>query len=64
MRSRRTSPIRSCAARSNSTSPIAHYDILLKALEQELALVAKGHDAFAYHLLGDRVISNIPTRKH
>ncbi len=30
---------------------IAHYDTLLKALEQELALMAKGHDAFAYHLL-------------
>ena len=30
---------------------IAHYDGLLKALEQELALMAKAHDAFAYHLL-------------
>ncbi len=32
-------------------SLIAHYDVLLKTLEQELALMAKGHDAFAYHLL-------------
>jgi transposase len=32
-------------------APIAHYDGLLKALEQELALMAKAHDAFAYHLL-------------
>jgi transposase len=32
-------------------SLIAHYDRLLKALEQELALMAKAHDAFAYHLL-------------
>jgi transposase len=30
---------------------IAHYDQLLKTLEQELALMAKAHDAFAYHLL-------------
>src|SRR5690606_30580610 len=30
-------------------SLIAHYDQLLSALEQELALMAKGHDAFAYH---------------
>ena len=30
---------------------IGHYDGLLKPLEQELALMAKGHDAFAYHLL-------------
>ncbi|MDH3468588.1 MAG: IS110 family transposase [Gammaproteobacteria bacterium] len=30
---------------------IAHYDTLLKTLEQELALMAKTHDAFAYHLL-------------
>ena len=30
---------------------IAHYDTLLKTLEQELALMAKAHDAFAYHLL-------------
>jgi transposase len=30
---------------------ISHYDGLLKTLEQELALMAKGHDAFAYHLL-------------
>jgi transposase len=30
---------------------IAHYDGLLKGLEQELALMAKAHDAFAYHLL-------------
>jgi transposase len=30
---------------------IAHYDGLLAKLEQELALMAKGHDAFAYHLL-------------
>lgn len=32
-------------------SLIAHYDRLLKTLEQELALMAKAHDAFAYHLL-------------
>jgi transposase len=32
-------------------SLIAHYDGLLKTLEQELALMAKDHDAFAYHLL-------------
>jgi len=32
-------------------SLITHYDGLLKALEQELALLAKAHDAFAYHLL-------------
>ena len=32
-------------------SLIAHYDGLLRSLEQELALMAKGHDAFAYHLL-------------
>lgn len=32
-------------------SLIAHYDALLKTLEQELALMAKAHDAFAYHLL-------------
>jgi transposase len=32
-------------------SLISHYDGLLKTLEQELALMAKGHDAFAYHLL-------------
>lgn len=32
-------------------SLIAHYDTLLNALEQELALQAKVHDAFAYHLL-------------
>jgi len=32
-------------------SLIAHYDELLKTLEQELALMAKGHDAFSYHLL-------------
>lgn len=30
---------------------IAHYDTLLESLEQELALMAKGHDAFGYHLL-------------
>jgi transposase len=30
---------------------IAHYDRLLKPLEQDLALMAKGHDAFNYHLL-------------
>ena len=30
---------------------IAHYDGLLGKLEQELALMAKAHDAFAYHLL-------------
>lgn len=30
---------------------IAHYDQLLNTLEQELALMAKAHDAFAYHLL-------------
>ena len=28
-----------------------HCDSLLKALEQALALMAKAHDAFAYHLL-------------
>jgi len=32
-------------------SLIGHYDGLLKTLEQELALMAKGHDAFSYHLL-------------
>jgi transposase len=32
-------------------SLISHYDGLLNSLEQELALMAKGHDAFAYHLL-------------
>lgn len=32
-------------------SLITHYDHLLKTLEQELALMAKGHDVFAYHLL-------------
>jgi len=32
-------------------SLIAHYDELLKTLKQELALMAKGHDAFSYHLL-------------
>jgi transposase len=32
-------------------SLIAHYDQLLNKLEQELALMAKDHDAFAYHLL-------------
>ena len=32
-------------------SLIAHYDRLLNTLEQELALMAKTHDAFAYHLL-------------
>jgi transposase len=32
-------------------SLIAHYDQLLDKLEQELALMAKDHDAFAYHLL-------------
>jgi transposase len=32
-------------------SLIAHYDALLGTLEQELALMAKAHDAFAYHLL-------------
>jgi transposase len=32
-------------------SLIGHYDGLLKTLEQELALMAKGHDALAYHLL-------------
>jgi transposase len=32
-------------------SLIAHYDGLLNKLEQELALMAKGHDAFTYHLL-------------
>ena len=32
-------------------SLIAHYDGLLKNLEQALALMAKGHDAFSYHLL-------------
>jgi transposase len=32
-------------------SLIGHYDGLLKTLEQELALIAKGHDAFSYHLL-------------
>jgi len=32
-------------------SLITHYDRLLKALEQELALMAKAHDGFAYHLL-------------
>lgn len=32
-------------------SLIAHYDQLLHTLEQELALMAKAHDAFAYHLL-------------
>jgi transposase len=30
---------------------IEHYDALLARLEQELALMAKDHDAFAYHLL-------------
>lgn len=30
---------------------IGLYDTLLAKLEQELALMAKGHDAFAYHLL-------------
>ena len=30
---------------------IDHYDELLGKLEQELALMAKAHDAFAYHLL-------------
>jgi hypothetical protein len=30
---------------------ITHYDRLLKALGQKLALAAKAHDAFAYHLL-------------
>lgn len=30
---------------------IGHYDALLGKLEQELALMAKGHDAYAYHLL-------------
>ncbi|HUF72273.1 MAG TPA: transposase [Gammaproteobacteria bacterium] len=30
---------------------IAHYDALLNTLEQELTLLAKGHDAFAYQLL-------------
>jgi transposase len=32
-------------------SLIAHYDELLGQLEQQLALMAKAHDAFAYHLL-------------
>ena len=32
-------------------SLIAHYDLLLNTLEQELARMAKAHDAFAYHLL-------------
>jgi transposase len=32
-------------------SLIAHYDVLLGNLEQQLALMAKAHDAFTYHLL-------------
>ena len=32
-------------------SLIAYYDRLLKPLERDLALMAKGHEAFAYHLL-------------